>query len=158
MKKQIRLLTAAALCANLAFAGAAPGFAAEAAAPAAETESALQAGQELAGEVLNAANEAWKFSGTMEFGDGLLSLMSSDGTDVSWLKSAGVEGVVAGGGDGTADANETISLNCTGEIRCRERQAVFQLPGSEKGTCIRGSEQDLLRHEIRVSVWIRFRT
>ena len=38
MKKQIRLLTAAALCANLAFAGAAPGFAAEAAAPAAETE------------------------------------------------------------------------------------------------------------------------
>ena len=51
MKKQIRLLTAAALCANLAFAGAAPGFAAEAAAPAAETESALQAGQELAGEV-----------------------------------------------------------------------------------------------------------
>ena len=113
MKKQIRLLTAAALCANLAFAGAAPGFAAEAAAPAAETESALQAGQELAGEVLNAANEAWKFSGTMEFGDGLLSLMSSDGTDVSWLKSAGVEGVVAGGGDGTADANETISLNGT---------------------------------------------
>ena len=68
MRKQIRVLTAATLCANLAFAGAAPGFAAEAAAPAAETESALQAGQELAGEVLDAANEAWKFSGSLETG------------------------------------------------------------------------------------------
>ena len=113
MRKQIRVLTAAVLCANLAFAGAAPGFASEAAAPEAETESALLAGQELAGKALDAANEAWKFSGTMEFGDGLLSLMSSDGTDVSWLKSAGVDGVVAGSGDGTADANETVSLNGT---------------------------------------------
>ena len=138
MRKQIRVLTAATLCANLAFAGAAPGFAAEAAAPAAETESALQAGQELAGEVLDAANEAWKFSGTMEFGDGLLSLMSSDGTDVSWLKSAGVDGVVAGGGDGTADANETITLNGTAVCDVQAKydaesgRLYFSCPGLKK--------------------------